>query len=446
VFRKGGAAKSTMPVLKRELQTCWEGRTVRGLAFGLVVIAAANMSAQLASDQVPRERTVPRSEEIRRDLDESRHRLGPIRMRPIFGIRDTGYDNNVFGTSTGNEVADWHSTVSAGADLILPLGNKMYATGIVNPEYTYYEKLTDRRLLGGEYGGSLIALFNRLSIEAGGSTDKSIAPVNSELERSAPGRVRNLFARSELEIFRRLSFFGSAQQQEQRYDLTAADIADGLSLTQLERTETFIRGGVRYRFRSYVDFSLAAENGTTDFVSARQSDNSTRAVLFGIHYDRPRLFVNVSAGTRTGQPRGAFSTFPQFSTATGSYYAAYQMSAPLAIDTYGHRSVVYGLYPNNPYYFETRSGLGMTLPVGQRIGLRAFGEIGTNAYPVASAAGLKRNDDVTLFGGGIAYRLYRKVILSIVASETRYTSNVDGLTRSIFLLGTVVSFRGDSFR
>src|SRR5450756_648013 len=113
----------------------------------------------------------------------------------------------------------------------------MYATGTVNPEYTYYQKLTDRRLLGGEYGGSLIALFNRLSIEAGGGIDKSIAPVSSELERSAPGRLQDLFARTELEIFRRLSLFGSAQQQQQRYSLTQSDRADGISLEQLERNE-----------------------------------------------------------------------------------------------------------------------------------------------------------------------------------------------------------------
>src|SRR5450755_1679718 len=162
--------------------------TATFLALGCFV---APGQAQLASDEVPRERIVPRSEEIRLDLEDSRYRLGPLHLRPLFGIRDFGYDNNVFGTSD-QVVADWRATVSAGADVILRLGNKMYATGIINPEYTYYQKLTDRRLLGGEYGGSLIALFNRLSIEAGGTSDKAIAPVNSEIERPAPGTRNDL--------------------------------------------------------------------------------------------------------------------------------------------------------------------------------------------------------------------------------------------------------------
>jgi hypothetical protein len=407
---------------------------------------ASAASAQLATDQVPRQRTVPRSEELRRVLEDSRYHLGPIRMRPIFGIRDAGYDNNVFGSSSDQAVADWRSTVSAGADLILPLGNKMYVTGVVNPEYTYYQKLTDRRLLGGEYGGSLIALFNRLSIEAGGSTDKSIAPVSSELERSAPGTRNDLFARSELEIFQRLSVFGSAQQQQQRYQSTEGDRAQGVTLEQLERDETFVRGGIRYRLRSYVDVSVAAENGRTEFVTAQKSDNNTHAVLLGIHYDRPRFFVNLSGGKRTGDGRGPLSTFPSFSTTTGSYYAAYQLGAPLAVDANGHRSVVYGLYQDNPYFFETRNGLGLTLPVGQRIGLRAFSEIGANAYPVAKLGAVRRKDNVTTIGGGIAYRLYRKAIVTITAADTRYDSNIPVYSRSVFRLATVLSLRGDSFQ
>ena len=408
-------------------------------------LTALPLAAQLATDLVPRERTISRTDEIRRDLADSRFRLGPIRIRPVFAIRDLGYDNNVFGAADGAQVGDWRSTVGAGANLILPMGRKLYLTGSVIPEYTYYQRLTDRRLFGGNYGGSAIALFNRLSVEAGGNIDKAIGPVSSELERSAPGRQTNQFVRSEIEVFRRLSFFGSAQRQEQRYELTASDVASGTTLDQLERNETVARGGVRYALRSYFDISAAVENGTTDFVSARTSDNSTHAVIAGIHYDRPRFFVNVSGGSRTGEARGSFSTFPRYSTTTGSYYAAYQLGVPLAVDAYGHRSVVYGLYAGNPYFLETRNGIGFTLPVGQRLGLRGFTEAGKNAYPIRSG-GVLRTDDVTVVGGGIAYRLYRTTTLTIVASDTRYTSNIPDFNRSIFRVATVVSLRGEFFR
>src|SRR3982750_4659889 len=101
-------------------------------AFALLAIAVPSF-AQLASDQVPRERTVSRSEQIQNQLTDSRWHLGAIRMQPIFGLHDTGYNSNVFGT-VDDPVADWRATVSAGVNLLLPMGRKMYVTGIANPE------------------------------------------------------------------------------------------------------------------------------------------------------------------------------------------------------------------------------------------------------------------------------------------------------------------------
>jgi hypothetical protein len=404
-----------------------------------LLLTAVSTSAQLATDQVPRERTVARSEEIREDLAESRFHFGPVRLHPIFGLRDTGYDNNVFATSD-DPVGDWRATVSAGANLILPLGRKMYATAIVNPEYTYYKKLTNRRLMGGAYGGSLLALFNRLSVEAGGEQQKTIAPVNSELETSAPGTLRNVFARTELDIFRRLSVFGAAEQQKQRYAST------DINLAPIERDDTYARAGIRYRLRTYFDFAVATETGRSEFVSTPQSDNTTHATILSVHYDRPRFFLNLSGGLRSIDPRGPQSTLGSSSGTTGSYYAVYQLAAPLAIEAYGHRSIVFGLYVASPYFYESRNGIRFTLPVGQRIGVAAFSEFGSNSYPFAAAGSARRRDDVTTYGGAISYRVYRETIITVTAGETRYDSTFPEFNRSLFRVTTLLSLTGDSFR
>src|SRR5476649_1300248 len=82
---------------------------------------ATTSSDQLESDQVPHTRTIAPSEAIRQELEDSRYHLGPMRVHPLFSLRDVGYDNNVLGTST-NQVADFHSTVGLGAHGILPVG------------------------------------------------------------------------------------------------------------------------------------------------------------------------------------------------------------------------------------------------------------------------------------------------------------------------------------
>ncbi|MGZ4778679.1 MAG: hypothetical protein ACXV5L_05745, partial [Thermoanaerobaculia bacterium] len=335
-------------------------RTLVALAFSAACIAAATARAQLASDNVPRERTVSRSDEIVEQLTDSRYRLGAIRIRPTFALRDTGYDNNVFGSSDAR-VSDWRSTASAGADLILPFGRKVYVLGVADPEYTWYKKLTNRRAFGGTYGGSLLGLFNHLSVEAGGTTAKTVRAVSSEIDEPVPGRLTDTFARTEFDIFQRLSLFGSAERQQHRFDLPSADSFSDLDLQQLARDDTFFRGGVRYKIRSYADVSLAAETGRSEFVSAPQTDNDTRAVLLGFHYDRPRFFVNLSGGARRWEPRGVLSTFPSFSSGTGSYYASYELVAPIVVDVYGNRSAVYSISVGNPFFYELRNGLGMTL-------------------------------------------------------------------------------------
>jgi len=119
--------------------------------------------------------------------------------------------------------------------------------------------------------------------------------------------------------------------------------------------------------------------------------------------------------------------------------------APIVVDAYGNRSAAYSLYTGNPFYYETRNALGLTISLGTRILLRAFSEFGSNDYPRA-VDGVKRADRVRVLGGGIGYRLYRKAILGFTASSTRYHSNIDAFTRSTLRFGTTLTFGGDPSR
>ena len=414
-------------------------------SVALLAMAMAPANAQLASDDVPRERTIPRTEQIRRQLKDSRYHLGPFRVQPVFGLRDFGYDNNVFG-SENDQVADWRSTVSAGARLILPVGPKMYLRGKLVPEYTWYQKLADRRVFGGDYSASALGLFNHLSLEAGGDVFKGVSPVTSEIERSALGTRASGFAKGEVDLIGRVSLFAQGESQRQRYEVKAADAQIGLE--QLERTDAVVRSGIRYRFASYLDFSAAVERTTSTFLTGTERDNHSDAVILGVHYDRPRTFVNLAVGSRKGEAKAATSIFPHYKTTTGSYYASHEFARRALVDAFGHRGVVYGLFLDNPYYFEARNGAGLTIPIGQRLAVRGFGELGKNGYPVTvlvSGVPTKRNDDVTVTGGGMAFRTYRKIVLAILATSYRYSSNIPNFDRSIFRLTTTVSFGGDFF-
>jgi len=401
----------------------------------------------MESDEVPHARTIAPSEAIRQDLEDSRYHLGPMRIRPLFSLRDIGYDNNVLGTSL-NQVADFRSTVGLGAHGILPVGSKMYLQGVLLPEYTWYKKLTDRRTFGGSYGVSLLGLFNRMSVEVGADSFRGPTILNSEQEQAVPGTRTHLYSRAEVEILKRLSVYGSGESQQQRYTPVSDDPSQATAIRQIERDETAARGGLRYRFASYLDFSLGVEHTNTTFLTGTDRDNHSEALILGVHYDRPRSFINLSVGSRTGKADHP-GVFPNYSATTGSYYASHDLSAPIALDVYGHRGIAYSITGTNPYYLETRNGAGVTVAVGRRFALRGFGEGGSNAYPLPILVGstsVKRTDTALTAGGGVAFRLYRKVALSVLASDSRYTSNIAGNDRSIFRLTTGLSFTGEFFQ
>ncbi len=418
----------------------------RGLRIAVVIsLFAVPLHAQLASDEVPHQRTLPISDEIRQALEDSRFRFGILRLQPQFQVRDFGYDNNVLGSIT-NKVADWHSTVSAGTNFIVPLGSKMYFRGTVMPQYTWYRKVTALRNFGGDYGASLLGLYNHLTVEAAGSVFKGVNVVNSEVNTSAPSTRLDGSGTAELNLIGRVSVFGVAHAQRQRYSLGAAEQTTGIDLSQLQRNEAVLRGGLRYRLTSFFDVSAAVERTKTDFLIATDRNNQSDAVLLGVRYDVPRSFIDLSIGERRGQAQSTFATvFPQYRTTTGSYYASHELASRILVDIYGHRGVVYSLVLNNPYYLETLNGGGITVPIGHRLALRGYGEFGTNAYPIAVDS-IKRNDNVTGWGAGFAYRIIRNISLVALASDNRYNSNVPGQSRSIFRVTTSIGYQSELFR
>ncbi|MEO8217768.1 MAG: hypothetical protein ABI718_11865, partial [Acidobacteriota bacterium] len=207
-----------------------------------------------------------------------------------------------------------------------------------------------------------------------------------------------------------------------------------------------VRGGVRYRVASFLDFGLAAERTRSTFeFRPQENDNSSEAIIFSTHYSRPRAYIDLSGGYRKGSPANG-STFPTYETGTGSYFASYRLSAPVEFQAFGQRRVSYSVFAQNPYFYETINGLALTTKVGSRLSLRAFGEAGVNDYPSIIRSGSQiggRKDDVLTYGGGFGVRLYRNVGVTVLVSENNFDSNIDAFDRSIFRVQTALTLTGD---
>lgn len=412
----------------------------------LAIFSAGTALAQLTSDVVPRERLVPREEQVRRELEATSGRIGPFRLRPQLLLRDIRYTDNVYGVRDGEEkVEDYGATLAAGTRWILPFGPKAYIRGGILPAYTWSAELPERRFLGGTYDVSAIALFNRLTVEGSSGISKGLTAPSVETEVEVIRDLSWYGLDAELDLSGYISLFGSAHSQNLEHDSGAIEAGPASFASSLDREDTAVRAGIRYRLTSFLDFSLAAERSRTSFdVSPGGRNNSSDAVLLGMHYERPRSYLNLTVGQREYEPDGPSSIEP-FDETVGSYFAALATGGPVEIQGFGRREVSYSLSQNTLFILGNHHGLGAILRAGERIRVRITGELGSNDYrsgPQSVEPILRRIDDVTTYGAGLDIRLYRNVALTFFVYESVYDSNIDEFDRSTLGFRTGLTIGG----
>ena len=423
-------------------------RAVRLCAVGAAAIALWQTVAlaQLASDEVPSERTIPAKEQIEADLQRSRLRLGPIRLIPSIAVSNAGYDNNVFGTPQ-DPVSDWTFTIRGGLRFLLPMAGKIYFRAEALPQYTWYDKLSDRRTYGGVANASLYGFFNRMTLELSGYGSRDFTPYSTELlsqvlTKSVGGR-----AGAEVQVTRSFSIFGRGEVQKVRYDSRGQ--LPTFDVTVNDRTDSAVRGGVRLRLTREWNVSAAVEQTWSDFVAIPETrNNESRAYLLGVNFGRPKFYVALSGGYREGKPRDR-SSFPAYSTPTGSFFVSYFPIRWLELQTYGRRVVSYSTSASVPYFFENQIGGGVNFQPIERLLIRGYASTGPNQYPRPELIGettVKRRDERTLYGGGLSFIVTRPVVLTGLVTRIRTTSNISADDRSVTRFTVGLSLNGELSR
>lgn len=433
-----------------------EGNFRLALTALALIFASAVASAQLASDEVPRERTIATRQQIETEIENSRYRLGPFYILPLLSIRNFGYDNNVFGvpkeSGVSKPVSDWTADVSAGARILQRLGSKMYVRIDALPEYSWYLNLAERRRFGGFYRGAWIGIFNRINFELDGVTSTGTSILSTETLALIREQFRSGTAGVEVNVASPVDLFVKATAQEHRFFTDSETPAEIQNASALNRDDKAGRAGLRVRVRHNLDLTGVVEETRTHFTQpgeAVRGDNRSTGYLGGLHYSAQRLFVNLAGGLRQGEGDNG-SSFPKYSTGTGSYFVSFFATKRLELQAYGSRSTGYGLTLENPYYFDTTNGGAVNVGVARRLTLRAFGQYGISDYPVPvsinTGVSTIRKDETLSYGGGFSLSFLKHAALTTSASNSRRLSNIPGLTRTVFQFTSSVSLQGDFTR
>ena len=411
------------------------GGALGGFAVSMAIGLAGPALGQLSSEGPILQRSVPRPEEIEQEKETAAVHLGALRLSPFLGIRDLSYYSNVVGTS-GSPVPDWTATLFGGTRFLLPVGGKSVFRGAAEPAYIYWNKLSSGRGWIGDYGGEWIGLFNRFTLEAGGGYRDWITVLSSESEQTVRNHLVTGRVGAEIDIFRRLAVVGRWESLKTAY----SDIDTGGGATAasslLDRTEQAIQGGLRYKPNDQFSLGLLADVTQVRFKSEGQDRNSDgRSLRLHGRYDQPSFYVEFTGGYATAEGHEALSYFPSYRTGVYRWFVSYFRSEVLELQAYGWRRPVYSYFLDNPYFFETRNGLQVNVKVTPRIVLSAFGNAGSNQYPVEVLVYdsiVTRKDDVVSWGGGLSWNVWRAARVSAIYAKDRYTSNVPGIERDVF--------------
>lgn len=397
-------------------------------------------AAQIWSDQVPLGRTVPLKESVERQMSDSRWKWGPFRVEPAVKLANIGYNDNVFGTEE-DKVDDYTATVGLGVRTIAPIGSKMFLRLDAVPEYTWYNELEERRQFGWSAGGALLGLFNRMQVELGATTYNTVTAVNSEELTPVPQQDDRLHARIEFDVLRRLSLFVAAEERSTDYE---PEEGDPISVNLLERDESAQRVGLRYQFRPEINLHTMYEEYEAEFPNdPTYPSNEGDAMLFGATYDAERFFLNAIVGRRAIRYEGPGA--PEYDEPTGSGFLSMQLFGRSQLRLQFRKKPVYSTFVENPFYEESRWGLGVDVPMGHRLIVLADLETGANDYPgvieLPDGSSVVREDDVDTWSAGVGFRVSSLAVLEVRYRVEEYTSTIESFDRDIASLQVNLALR-----
>ncbi len=404
--------------------------------------AAAQFSQYVAPGQFEPQRE-PLEERLRGAMQESKWRFGRWYFDPWVGLRNISRQDNLGGAVDGESVSDLTVTVGAGVRAYRPVGGDMTFAFHVLPEYVWWQELSERSRLNGRFGAGLFGNFGRIGLELSAQLLEDARFFSREVEEPVNTSDERTRVALEVELGRGASLFGEAGLRTLEFESEDGQRLPQVSL--LDREETTLRAGVRYRFGANASIGLGVQESDTKFEGAPAGldpSNSGSGPFLNLSLDRERLYLAADIATlelTADQGPG----FVDFEETTGRAAATFRFSAPVELELFADRNLVYSLQPDYAYFLDSRTGVGLQVSLSSRFGVRGYTEEGENDYERLSADVEERSDDVSSWGVALSVDLGR-ARLTIGTNTSTYTSNLAQFDRDFQWTTLSLALKGGS--
>ncbi len=316
---------------------------------------------------------------VQSQVDLALWRAGSFYATPVFGVRNLGYDENVFSTEEV-EQDDFTASPEVGLQTYLRLGPRWVWANRAVYGYLYHADLDD--LSGSQYGGEsrLHGVFRRAYFDLGYVYRKDRRRSTSEIDDRVESEQGELEWNAAFQPSARGFIELKGALKTLRYEESQAVVGD-VDFAALERDETF--ASLRYLAKQRPKFWPFAEAAlrTFDFESpANLRDDSRFAGLFlGARNDfGARTHYNVKAGVEQLTFDNAPSLDNDVLAISG--FAKHQVTRRHDIEAGLSQTPIFSGFDNYGYYLSRRVSFGFAYRFRGRVRVGPLLSVGENDY------------------------------------------------------------------
>jgi hypothetical protein len=298
-----------------------------------------------------------------------------------------------------------------------------------SPQYVWYSKTEQERTWNYYLNGAAQLSLKNVFFSVEGNYSDARERWSTEIDTRPRRREKGYGGSVLVKAAWKTSF--SLGLRTVKYDYESIEDASGFNAQEkLNRQESYANFSMFYQAATQRRLFLDFEYGLYQFDFAKQAaigDAWSGAAYAGLEFSRlgRRVRGRVRIGYKKYNVRAVDG--PDYQGVVGDSQLSVRLAKPFVIRGSYVRDVRFSLWYDNPYYLESRPGLGVSVYPVRFLRLDYDYSQGRNEYPVVGGGGpdVKRLDVYTIHAAAIYFRIKKTVALGFIASWWARNSNLD---------------------
>jgi hypothetical protein len=369
-----------------------------------------------------------KGKELETKWREAAWHFGPFYVQPKIIITNAGVDSNVY-YSPSDPIKDFTLTAGPAASVYFPIHRRFVLSAYGSPQYVWYSKTEQERTWNYYLTGAAQLSLKNIFFSLNGIYSDARERWNTEIDIRPRRKEAGYGGSAMVNLAWRTSF--SLGYRTVKYDYESAVYGDGWDVREkMNRREDYATLSFYHQASTQRRFFTDLEYGEYRFDFASQaaiSDSRSGAAYAGFEFSPlgRRIRGRIRLGYKKFDVLG--SGAPDYKGLVGDSQISVRLARPFVVRGSYVRDVVFSLWYDNPYYLETRPGVGASVYVFRFLRFDYDYSRGRNEYPLVGGGGsdVKRFDIYSINSGGVYFRLKKTVALGFVANWWARDSNID---------------------